>query len=131
MTEEEWLACDDPAVMWEILWFPTVPDHIPSRVFRPSLEATAEQDRLLRLCACAFCRYDPTVSDDPAVKRSLELSEAEADKGRDEDALAFTMSWLRHHDRYDTGKLADANLPYWPADAARQDHGTAPVVAGL
>jgi predicted dithiol-disulfide oxidoreductase (DUF899 family) len=47
-------------------------------------------------------------------------------KGRDEDGLAFTMSWLRHHDRYDTGKLADANLPYWPADAVRQDHGTAP-----
>ena len=23
-------------------------------------------------------------------------------KGRDEDALPFTMSWLRHHDRYDT-----------------------------
>ena len=24
-----------------------------------------------------------------------------APKGRDEDGLAFTMSWLRHHDRYD------------------------------
>ena len=46
-------------------------------------------------------------------------------KGRDEDGLHFTMSWLRHHDRYDTGKLADTNLPYWPADAARQDHQTA------
>jgi len=38
-------------------------------------------------------------------------------KGRDEDGLRFTMSWLRHHDRYDTGHLADANIPYWPADA--------------
>jgi predicted dithiol-disulfide oxidoreductase (DUF899 family) len=38
-------------------------------------------------------------------------------KGRDEDGLAFTMSWLRHHDRYDTGQLADANMPYWPPDA--------------
>jgi predicted dithiol-disulfide oxidoreductase (DUF899 family) len=38
-------------------------------------------------------------------------------KGRDEDGLPFTMSWLRHHDRYDTGHLADANIPYWPADA--------------
>ncbi len=47
-------------------------------------------------------------------------------KGRDEDGLAFTMSWLRHRDRYDTGKLADANLPYWPADAVRQGHGIAP-----
>jgi len=27
------------------------------------------------------------------------------------------MSWLRHHDRYDTGHLADANIPYWPAGA--------------
>jgi predicted dithiol-disulfide oxidoreductase (DUF899 family) len=38
-------------------------------------------------------------------------------KGRAEDALSFTMSWLRHHDRYDTGYLADADKPYWPADA--------------
>jgi predicted dithiol-disulfide oxidoreductase (DUF899 family) len=38
-------------------------------------------------------------------------------KGRDEDALGFTMSWVRHHDRYDTGKLADPDKPYWHADA--------------
>jgi predicted dithiol-disulfide oxidoreductase (DUF899 family) len=38
-------------------------------------------------------------------------------KGRDEDALSFTMSWLRHHDRYADGYLADADTPYWPADA--------------
>jgi len=38
-------------------------------------------------------------------------------KGRDEDALAFTMSWVRHHDRYSDGYLADANKPYWPAIA--------------
>jgi predicted dithiol-disulfide oxidoreductase (DUF899 family) len=37
-------------------------------------------------------------------------------KGRDEDALPFTMSWLRHHDRYEDGYLADADRPYWPAD---------------
>ena len=36
-------------------------------------------------------------------------------RGRDEDDLVFTMSWLRHHDRYDTGYLADADRPYWPA----------------
>ena len=36
-------------------------------------------------------------------------------RGRDDDDLAFTMSWLRHHDRYDTGYLADADRPYWPA----------------
>ena len=38
-------------------------------------------------------------------------------KGRDEDGLAFTMSWLRHHDRYTDGRLADADKPYWPANA--------------
>jgi predicted dithiol-disulfide oxidoreductase (DUF899 family) len=38
-------------------------------------------------------------------------------KGRDEDALPFTMSWLRHHDRYADGYLADPDKPYWPADA--------------
>jgi predicted dithiol-disulfide oxidoreductase (DUF899 family) len=36
-------------------------------------------------------------------------------KGRDEDGLPFTMAWLRHHDRYDDGYLADASKPYWPA----------------
>jgi predicted dithiol-disulfide oxidoreductase (DUF899 family) len=35
-------------------------------------------------------------------------------KGRDEDGLAFTMAWLRHHDRYEDGNLADADRPYWP-----------------
>ena len=39
-------------------------------------------------------------------------------KGRDEDALAFTMAWIRHHDRYSDGKLADKDKPYWPANAA-------------
>jgi predicted dithiol-disulfide oxidoreductase (DUF899 family) len=38
-------------------------------------------------------------------------------KGRDEDNLPFTMSWLRHHDRYENGYLADADRPYWPAEA--------------
>jgi hypothetical protein len=23
----------------------------------------------------------------------------------------------RHHDRYESGRLADANMPYWPANA--------------
>lgn len=40
-------------------------------------------------------------------------------KGRDEDGLSFTMSWVRHHDRYADGYLADADKPYWPADALR------------
>jgi predicted dithiol-disulfide oxidoreductase (DUF899 family) len=28
-------------------------------------------------------------------------------KGRDEDALDFTMSWVRHHDRYSEGDIGD------------------------
>jgi predicted dithiol-disulfide oxidoreductase (DUF899 family) len=39
-------------------------------------------------------------------------------KGRDEDALPFSMAWVRHHDRYEDGKLADKDRPYWPATAA-------------
>jgi predicted dithiol-disulfide oxidoreductase (DUF899 family) len=35
-------------------------------------------------------------------------------KGRDEDGLPFTMAWLRHHDRYEDRRLADADRPYWP-----------------
>lgn len=33
-------------------------------------------------------------------------------KGRDEEGLAFSMSWVRHHDRYDDGYLVDANKLY-------------------
>ena len=39
-------------------------------------------------------------------------------KGRDEDVLSFPMAWVRHHDRYADGKLADPTRPYWPAQAA-------------
>jgi predicted dithiol-disulfide oxidoreductase (DUF899 family) len=35
-----------------------------------------------------------------------------APKGRDEDAQAFTMSWVRHHDRYTDGYRVDAAQPY-------------------
>jgi predicted dithiol-disulfide oxidoreductase (DUF899 family) len=38
-------------------------------------------------------------------------------KGRDEDGLDFSMAWVRHHDRYEDGRLADAERPYWPASA--------------
>jgi predicted dithiol-disulfide oxidoreductase (DUF899 family) len=37
-----------------------------------------------------------------------------APKGRDEDQLAFSMEWVRHHDRYQGGGFADADKPYWP-----------------
>jgi predicted dithiol-disulfide oxidoreductase (DUF899 family) len=33
-------------------------------------------------------------------------------KGRDEDALGFTMSWVRHHDKYEGGYFVDANRGY-------------------
>jgi predicted dithiol-disulfide oxidoreductase (DUF899 family) len=39
-------------------------------------------------------------------------------KGRDEDGLYFPMAWVRHHDRYEDGHLADAAKPYWPAEEA-------------
>jgi predicted dithiol-disulfide oxidoreductase (DUF899 family) len=35
-------------------------------------------------------------------------------KGRDEDHLAFSMEWVRYHDRYGTNEFADADKPYWP-----------------
>jgi predicted dithiol-disulfide oxidoreductase (DUF899 family) len=38
-------------------------------------------------------------------------------KGRDENHLAFSMEWVRHHDRYGTDKFEDADLPYWPETA--------------
>lgn len=33
-------------------------------------------------------------------------------KGRDEDGLAFTMAWVRHHDKYEDGQVVDAKKPY-------------------
>jgi predicted dithiol-disulfide oxidoreductase (DUF899 family) len=41
-----------------------------------------------------------------------------APKGRDEGALSFSMAWVRHHDRYEDGRLADADRPYWPTTRA-------------
>jgi predicted dithiol-disulfide oxidoreductase (DUF899 family) len=39
-------------------------------------------------------------------------------KGRDEDGLYFPMAWVRHHDRYEDGRLADSSRPYWPAQSS-------------
>jgi len=33
-------------------------------------------------------------------------------KGRDEDGLAHTMSWVRHHDRYEDGAKTDPSATY-------------------
>ena len=35
-----------------------------------------------------------------------------APKGRDEDGLAFSMSWVRHHDKYNEGYAVDATALY-------------------
>jgi len=35
-------------------------------------------------------------------------------KGRDEDALTFTMAWVRHHDRYGDDYAVDPKAPYAP-----------------
>jgi predicted dithiol-disulfide oxidoreductase (DUF899 family) len=39
-------------------------------------------------------------------------------KGRDEDHLAFSMQWVRHHDRYGTNLFLDGTLPYWPSTSS-------------
>jgi predicted dithiol-disulfide oxidoreductase (DUF899 family) len=49
-------------------------------------------------------------------------------KGRDEDGLAFTMAWVRHHDRYVNRYRVDSSAPYSPPKGsaaraqAREDH---------
>jgi predicted dithiol-disulfide oxidoreductase (DUF899 family) len=35
-----------------------------------------------------------------------------APKGRDEDGLAFTMAWVRHHDKYEEGQMIDPKATY-------------------
>ena len=35
-----------------------------------------------------------------------------APKGRDEDSLAFTMAWVRHHDKYVDGQIVDIKQLY-------------------
>jgi predicted dithiol-disulfide oxidoreductase (DUF899 family) len=35
-------------------------------------------------------------------------------KGRDEDDLAFSMAWVRHHDRYGDGYTVDPRATYQP-----------------
>jgi len=41
-----------------------------------------------------------------------------APKGRDEEGLAFTMSWVRHHDRYEKGYFPDPAQPSSPAKSS-------------
>jgi len=35
-----------------------------------------------------------------------------APKGRDEEGLAFSMAWVRHHDKYEKGQAVDAKKTY-------------------
>jgi predicted dithiol-disulfide oxidoreductase (DUF899 family) len=49
-------------------------------------------------------------------------------KGRDEDHMAFSMQWLRHHDRYGTNVFLDEDRPYWPPNA-EPDASTSPAWA--
>ena len=44
-------------------------------------------------------------------------------KGRDEDALAFTMAWVRHHDRYGDDYVVDPLAPYLPPKDSDSCHG--------
>jgi predicted dithiol-disulfide oxidoreductase (DUF899 family) len=43
-----------------------------------------------------------------------------APKGRDEQGLAFTMAWVRHHDKYDANYLVDSKAPF--AQPVKSDH---------
>jgi hypothetical protein len=47
-------------------------------------------------------------------------------KGRDEDGLAFSMSWVRHHDRYTEGDFVDSAQKYeQPKSSARSCYSSA------
>ena len=35
-----------------------------------------------------------------------------APKGRDEEGLAFSMAWVKHHDKYEKGQSVDAKKTY-------------------
>jgi len=41
-----------------------------------------------------------------------------APKGRDEDGLAFSMAWVRHHDKYESGQAVDCCAGYRPPEGA-------------
>jgi len=43
-------------------------------------------------------------------------------KGRDEDGLAFTMAWVRHHDRYGEGYVVDPTAQYSPPKGSICSH---------
>jgi predicted dithiol-disulfide oxidoreductase (DUF899 family) len=55
-------------------------------------------------------------------------------KGRDEDGLAFTMSWVRHHDQYGEDYAVDPKRSYVPPakkDACCASHAQTQAVSGV
>ena len=46
-----------------------------------------------------------------------------ATSNANEDALSFSMEWVRYHDRYGTNEFADADKPYWPEVAQTETAG--------
>jgi predicted dithiol-disulfide oxidoreductase (DUF899 family) len=51
----------------------------------------------------AYSTYGRGLEDFMGVYRFLDV----VPKGRNEEGLAHSMAWVRHHDRYDTGKLVE------------------------
>ncbi|HET9792792.1 MAG TPA: DUF899 family protein, partial [Candidatus Angelobacter sp.] len=50
-------------------------------------------------------------------------------KGRDEDALAFSMSWVRHHDRYPQEDVPSPDVHAASTSAAAQSTAVQPTTA--
>jgi predicted dithiol-disulfide oxidoreductase (DUF899 family) len=46
-----------------------------------------------------------------------------APKGRDEDALKFSMAWVRHHDNYVDGELVDIGKTYTQPESVSAGEG--------
>jgi predicted dithiol-disulfide oxidoreductase (DUF899 family) len=51
-------------------------------------------------------------------------------KGRDEDGLAFSMSWVRHHDKYGEGYFVDPHQPYVQPDVVPAKSTAGPCCSG-
>lgn len=88
MTEQEWLACDDPQRMLSFLrereWI-AEPPRLDQATGKVALLAT---DRKLRLFACACCRAIwPQLWPDPRSRRAVEVAERFADGLATEEEL--------------------------------------------